>query len=97
MKSVLVRDEREASIDRAGDRLAYLAISYGLLLAVAYRSFVDHEASWDLLGLVLLGGIVGSAYRLWRGVWTRGAAMVLGVTLLVSVAVAVVVAMVVRA
>jgi len=87
MKQLFVRDEREASVDRAGDRLAYLALSYGLLLLVAYRSFAEARASWDLLALVLLGGLVGTAYRLWHRVFTREAALVAGLTIVVAIVV----------
>jgi hypothetical protein len=65
------RDEREVGIDHAADRLAYLVISYGLLIAVAWRSFAREESAWDLLGLVVLGGVVGGAYRLLNGAVTR--------------------------
>jgi hypothetical protein len=87
LKPQVLRDERETRIDLAGDRLAYLVVSYGLLLIVAYRSFVHSDPTWDLLGLVVLGGIVGVVYRIRRGVlsgrWT--------VMLLATVALAVVV------
>ena len=53
MKQLRARDERELTVDRAGDRLAYLALSYGLLVVIAYRSFVERQASWELLGLVV--------------------------------------------
>jgi hypothetical protein len=64
MNHLVPRDERESSVDRAGDRLAYLVMSFGLLAIVAYRSFADGAASWDLLGLVIVGGLVGTLYRL---------------------------------
>jgi hypothetical protein len=41
MDRLLVRDEREVSVDRAADRLAYVVLSFGLLAVVAYRSFVN--------------------------------------------------------
>ena len=66
MNNLVPRDEREQGIDRAADRLAYLVLSFGLLVIVAYRSFVDGAASWDLLALVALGGIVGTLYRMAR-------------------------------
>ena len=84
MNRWLVRDEREADVDRAGDRLAYLVLSYGLLVLVAYRSFAEGRASWDLLGLVVLGGAVGAMYRLWNRALSREAAIVFGVTALVA-------------
>ena len=63
MTTMVTRDERETRIDLAADRIGYLVVSYGLLLIVAYRSFVNGEAAWDLIGLVVLGGFVGLAYR----------------------------------
>jgi uncharacterized membrane protein len=87
MERLLVRDEREVSVDRAADRLAYVVLSFGLLAVVAYRSFVEGMASWELLGLVLLGGAVSTGYRLWQGVLTRQAVLVLGLTALIALVV----------
>jgi hypothetical protein len=84
-------DDREMSADANGDRLAYLVLSFGILAIVAYRSFVREEASWDLLGLVVLGGLVGGGYRLSRGAITRQAAVLIGLTFVVALAVAIMV------
>ena len=92
MMRIGARDEREIGIDQAADRLAYIVLSYGLLLAVAWRSFARGESAWDLLGLVLLGGIVGGVYRLLNGAVTRGWLIVAGITAGVGVVVAVIVA-----
>jgi hypothetical protein len=86
MKTLAPRDEREAGIDLAADRLAFLVVSYGLLTIVAYRGLVLGEASWDLLGLVILGGAVGLAYRLRkRAVSSRWAAVLVGTMVLAAV------------
>jgi len=87
MERLFVRDEREVSVDRAADRLAYVVLSFGLLAVVAYRSFVEGMASWELLGLVLLGGAVSTGYRLWQGALTRQAVLVLGLTALIALVV----------
>ncbi len=63
MNRIAARDEREVVVDNAADRLAYVVLSFGLLALVAYRSFARGEASWDLIGLVIVGGLVGTAYR----------------------------------
>jgi len=94
--NVFARDERQAGLDRAGDRLGYLVLSYGLLLVVAYRSLVDRQASWELLGLVILGGAVSAGYRAWHRSFTREAGLLAGLTILVAVAVAVLVAFIGR-
>lgn len=57
MINLVPRDERETWIALAADRIGNLVVSYGLLLIVAYRSFVNGDAAWDLIGLVILGGI----------------------------------------
>jgi hypothetical protein len=92
MNPLLARDERETAVDRAADRLSYLAVSYGLLVLVAYRSFVERQASWELLGLVLLGGLVGTVQRLRHRVMTRTSALIAGVTLVVALAIAIIIA-----
>jgi hypothetical protein len=87
MERLSGRDEREVSVDRAADRFAYVVLSFGLLAVVAYRSFVEGVASWELLGLVLLGGAVSTGYRLWQGVLTRQVVLVLALTALVALVV----------
>ena len=72
MRTTTVRDEREAGIDLAADRLSYLFLAYGVLAAVAYRAFGLGQPSWDLLGLLVLSGVVGLAYRMRARVATRG-------------------------
>ncbi|RPH78752.1 MAG: hypothetical protein EHM80_09505 [Nitrospiraceae bacterium] len=66
------RDERTTAVENAGYRWSYLVLSFGLLAIVAFRSFSLGEQSWDLLGLVLLGGIVNAGYqRMHRVVYRR--------------------------
>ena len=50
-------------VEDAGFRWAYLVLSFGMLVSVAYRGFVRQESSWDLLALVVLGGLVSAWYR----------------------------------
>ena len=88
MNRMAPRDEREINVDQAADRLSYLVLSFGLLAIVAYRSFVDREASWDLLGLVVVGGLVGTAYRARKRAVSRRWALVATGTVAVALIVA---------
>ena len=97
MNQLMRRDERETSVDHAADRLAYLVLSFGLLAIVAYRSFADGVASWDLLGLVVLGGLVGTLYRLARRAVSREWAVLAVGTASVALVVAAIVAFGTRA
>src|SRR5664280_1780792 len=96
MDRLIPRDERETSVDQAADRPSHLVLSFGLLAIVAYRSIVDREASWDLLGLVIFGGLVGTAYRVRRRVASRRWQLLLLVTAAVALVVAAVVALATR-
>lgn len=69
--SSVQRDERTVAVENAGYRCAYLFLSFGLLVLVAYRSFVNAESPWDLLLLVVLGGGVGTAYQGWHRVLSK--------------------------
>ena len=77
--SSVQRDERTLHVENASYRWAFHVFAYGLLLIVAYRSFVANETAWDLLALVIVGGMVTSAYQ-WRHdiLTTRSAATALG-------------------
>ena len=90
--NVISRDEREMSIDRAADRLAYLVLAFGVLAIVAYRGIVLDQASWDLLLLLLVvaTGFVGLGYRVWKRAASVSWLLVLGITAVVAALVAVV-------
>lgn len=65
------RDERTVAIENASYRSAYLLLSFGLLFSIAYRSFVSHEQSWDLLALIVVGGLIASGYQLSQRILSR--------------------------
>jgi hypothetical protein len=84
MRQLLATDEREQDVGKTGDQLAYVAMSFALLLLIAYRSVFDHGASWELMGIVLFGGAVATAYRAWRRVVTGRAAVLATLAALVA-------------
>ena len=59
----VTRDERTLSVENSSYRWAYLLLSFGLLGIVAYRGLLWRESNWDLLGLVILGGLVTTFYQ----------------------------------
>lgn len=84
----VMRDERTVAVENASYRWGYLVLSFGLLLLVAYRSFTLGEANWDLLGLVILGGLVSTLYQGLHRVLAPRWAVVAGVTMLAAAVVA---------
>jgi hypothetical protein len=70
MTAFNVRDEREAVVDLEADRVAFLVLAFGTLLAAAWRGF-NGDSAWDLLALVVLAGAAGMVYRFAKGVITR--------------------------
>jgi hypothetical protein len=57
------RDERTVAVENASYRWGFLLLSYALLVDVMYRSLVRHEAAWDMMALVILGGAVCTLYQ----------------------------------
>ena len=67
----IIRDERTIAVENSSYRWAYLLLSFGLLTVVAYRSFLWRESSWDLMALVILGGLVTTLYQWSQRVLSR--------------------------
>ena len=78
------RDERTTVVENASYRWAYLFLSFGLLFVVAYRSFARQESPWDLLGLVVLGGLVSTGYQGLHRVLNRRWVMLTAITILIA-------------
>ena len=67
----IFRDERTIAVENSSYRWSYLLLSFGLLALVAYRSFFWRESSWDLMTLVVLGGLVTTLYQWSHNVLSR--------------------------
>lgn len=59
----IIRDERTVAVENASYRWGYMLLSFGLLAIVAYRGFARQESNWDLMGLVILSGLVTTLYQ----------------------------------
>ena len=57
------RDERTVAVENASYRWAYLVLTYALLVDVMYRGLFRHEAAWDLMALVVVGGVICTVYQ----------------------------------
>jgi hypothetical protein len=57
------RDERTVAVENASYRWAYSFLTFALLVDVIYRSLVRHEAAWDMMALVIVGGAVCTVYQ----------------------------------
>jgi hypothetical protein len=66
------RDERTVVVEDASYRWAYSLLAYMLLADVMYRSMVHHEAAWDLMAMVILGGAVCTIYQAHQKVLAHG-------------------------
>jgi hypothetical protein len=86
----IIRDERTSAVENSSYRWGYLLLSCGLLVAVAYRSFIWQQSSWDLLALVVLGGVVTTLYQWTHRILTRYWITVTIIAVLLATVVAVV-------
>ncbi len=85
----IIRDERTITVENSSYRWGYLLLSFGLLVVVAWRSFIWGQSSWDLLALVVLSGVVTTLYQWTHKVLSRHWVMVTIVAGLLAAAVAV--------
>jgi len=90
--NLVLKDERTIAVENISYRWAYIALTFGLLIDVAYRGLVRNEASWDLLALVVLTGLVATLYQGAQKILTRRwLFLAAGVVLLAAVVAAVMV------
>jgi hypothetical protein len=92
----IMRDERTVATENASYRWAYLVLSYGLLASTVYRAFVRGEPSWDLLALVIVGGVVATAYQGSHRVLSSRWAMLTAAAIGIAIVIAAVTVLVVR-
>ena len=90
------RDERTVVVENVSYRIAYLVMSFGLLACVAYRSFVLQESSWDLLALVLLGGVTATVYQKTQRVLSRRWVLATVATIVIAGLIALAIALIAR-
>ena len=60
--SSVQRDERTIAVENAGYKWACAFLMYALLIDGAYRGLIRHEAAWDLMAFVVVGGAIVQTY-----------------------------------
>ena len=60
----LFRDERYYAVENASYKIAYMIISYGLLLLIVIRSLLFQQANWDLFVLVIVSSFAATIYQM---------------------------------
>lgn len=81
-------DERTISVQNASYRKGYVFVTFGILIVAAYRSLVFNQNTFDLLGLVMLGGLVTTLYQAQNKILNRGYVRLAIVTFTVALVVA---------
>lgn len=66
------RDERTVAVENASYRWAYGLLVYALLVDVMCRAWFRHEAAWDLMAMVIVGGVVASVYQARQRILAQG-------------------------
>jgi hypothetical protein len=82
------KDERVEAVEKQSYCLGYKILSFAVLLDVIYRSIVLKTAAWDLLGIVILGGLAATAYQTRYKIATRSWVKAILLTILAAVLIA---------
>jgi hypothetical protein len=83
------KDERAVTIEKSSYSLAARVMGFAILVDVIYRSLVTKQASWDLLGIVILGGLVATIYQTRLKTATRSWSKVILLSVLAGLVVAI--------
>ncbi|WBW95405.1 hypothetical protein [Oceanirhabdus sp. W0125-5] len=62
-KKMIEKDERSTYIENLSYSFGYKFISFAILLDVVYRAIRYNQALWDLLIIVILSGLIVTAYQ----------------------------------
>jgi hypothetical protein len=65
------RDEQTVAVENTSYKWAFIFLSFALLIDVMYRAMFRHEAAWDLMALVIAGGVGCTIPQMRQNVWTR--------------------------
>ena len=90
------KDERAVSVEKSSYALAFTLITYAILLDVIYRAIVLKQATWDLLGIVILGGLAATLYQTRYKITNRSWAKAIALSVLAGLVIAVVLVTVFR-
>jgi hypothetical protein len=56
-------DERTDVVKVTGEAIMGRVLGYGILLDVMYHSYKFNEARWELMGLLVIAGLIGIIYQ----------------------------------
>ena len=90
------KDERTILVEKSSYALAYTLITYAILVDVIFRAVVLKQATWDLLGIVILGGLAATLYQTRYKITNRSWVKAIALSILAGVVVAVVLVTVLR-
>jgi hypothetical protein len=62
-EKMVEKDERTTFIENISYKIGYIFLTFALLPDVAYRSSMLNEATWDLLALIIVSGLIMSLYQ----------------------------------
>ncbi len=96
MNNKTVKDERATFIENVSCKFGYNLITYTLLIDVIYRALVLDEAAWDLLGIIIISGLVMTLYQYKQKILEKNWLKTVVISSLVSFVVALAVAFMIK-
>ncbi|HZW50187.1 MAG TPA: hypothetical protein VFF80_08700 [Bacillota bacterium] len=85
------KDERTTYVENQSYRYGYIALSFGILIDILYRSIQFNEAPWDLFAVIFLGGLITIGHQYRNRILTENWIKAVGLTIVISAIVSLVV------
>lgn len=93
---MVTKDERTTFIQNVSYRFGYNFISFALLFDVIYRGLRFNEASWDLLAVVIISGLVMTIYQYKQRILEKAWVKTIILTLVISLVLAFILALILK-
>ncbi len=94
---ITAKDERATFIENISFRYGYNFISFVLLFDVIYRGLRFNEAAWDLLGIIIVSGLVMTLYQYKQKILNKNWIKTVAITFLMAFIAALLIAFIIKA
>lgn len=90
------KDERAIFIENVSYKFGYNLIAFVLLFDVMYRGLVFKEAAWDLLGIIIISGLVMTLYQYKQKILDKNWIKIVAISSLISFIVALLISFMIK-
>jgi hypothetical protein len=90
------KDERAIFIENVSFKFGYNLITFVLLFDVVCRGLIFNDAAWDLLGIIIISGLVMTLYQYKQKILDKNWIKTVAISSLIAFIVALLIALIIK-